>query len=308
MPLSTEDIERLATEWTSARARAADRLLSGPIPDTSNERGWEGDDAEQRVSAVLREGSEDAWRLLKELVRSAPDDDALAYLGAGPVEDFVSQEVGTRFEERISEQLASDRRFRVAFSSAWGLPLVLQRLVEVHPPGPDPADSTAITEEAVRRYILFRRGQLEAAAPGRSSGAEGALGQGGLNVAEARKVGVLVAAILRVLRAPEALAGAKAWLESAAKRRAQLVEQMRAMATPGLTLALPALDAPEVQAWFAERDEDMRERMLHEVGLHASAEEVLAALRRAWGDSAVDAVLAHADELASLQQPNRLEW
>jgi hypothetical protein len=53
------------------------------------------------------------------LVELAPDDAALAYVAAGPLEDLVREHL-ERFADRLVEQARRDPRFRDALKGVWG--------------------------------------------------------------------------------------------------------------------------------------------------------------------------------------------
>ncbi len=63
---------------------------------------------------------EDAWPLVLALIERAPDDEALAYVAAGPLEDLVRHYPQT-FADRLVENTRRDPRFRAALAGVWGL-------------------------------------------------------------------------------------------------------------------------------------------------------------------------------------------
>lgn len=97
---------------------------------------WEHYSSTQSSDRVLRLDAERtlwAWEAVEEEVRSptarvlklllalgheAKDDDALAYLGAGPVEDLISWH-GARYLDEIDQCARSDPAFRKALSNVW---------------------------------------------------------------------------------------------------------------------------------------------------------------------------------------------
>jgi len=60
-----------------------------------------------------------AWGLILELVESAPDDDALGWVGSGPLEDLLS-EWGPDFIERVEVLTQSNDRFKRCLADVWG--------------------------------------------------------------------------------------------------------------------------------------------------------------------------------------------
>jgi hypothetical protein len=64
------------------------------------------------------DGPEVAWPIILELVAQAPDEEALAFIGSGPVEDLVNKH-GVQFEGPIVSQATTDSRFRLALRHVW---------------------------------------------------------------------------------------------------------------------------------------------------------------------------------------------
>jgi hypothetical protein len=62
-------------------------------------------------------GAEDAWELVRTLVRAAPDE-LLEFVGAGPVEDLVER-FGEVLVDRIETEARADPRFREALGFVW---------------------------------------------------------------------------------------------------------------------------------------------------------------------------------------------
>lgn len=82
-------------------------------------------DADDRPSDALFEmlhtanEPERAWPIVLALVAEAPDDEALAFVAGGPLEDLI-QKHGDAFADRIVERARSDPRFRSALGGVWG--------------------------------------------------------------------------------------------------------------------------------------------------------------------------------------------
>jgi hypothetical protein len=64
-------------------------------------------------------GAEEAWPLILALVERAPDDEALAFVAAGPLEDLVRRH-GVAFADRLIGHTRRDPRFRQALAGIWG--------------------------------------------------------------------------------------------------------------------------------------------------------------------------------------------
>lgn len=65
-----------------------------------------------------REPDEDVWRTVMTLVETAPSDPALAFVGAGPIEDLAVHH-GDAFVDRLATAARRDARFRYALRCAW---------------------------------------------------------------------------------------------------------------------------------------------------------------------------------------------
>ena len=62
---------------------------------------------------------EAAWPAIVRLVACAENDEALAYIAAGPLENLLADH-GPTFIERVEAQAAHDSRFRRALKGVWG--------------------------------------------------------------------------------------------------------------------------------------------------------------------------------------------
>lgn len=60
-----------------------------------------------------------AWPIILALIEHAPDDEALAFVATGPLEDLIHRH-GQRIGDQIVEQARRDPRFRQALGDVWG--------------------------------------------------------------------------------------------------------------------------------------------------------------------------------------------
>jgi hypothetical protein len=67
----------------------------------------------ETVWETMERGGPDAIRLLFELADAAPDEDAIAYLGAGPIEDLLHERRAEDLD-LLDEAARKDRRIRLA--------------------------------------------------------------------------------------------------------------------------------------------------------------------------------------------------
>src|SRR5918999_1913196 len=71
--------------------------------------------AYERVSDLVRHSPQAGWRITRTLISLAPNDAALAYVAAGPLEDMVKW-WGNELREDIEQEARRDRRFLEALS------------------------------------------------------------------------------------------------------------------------------------------------------------------------------------------------
>jgi hypothetical protein len=91
----------------------------------------------EKVEEALEAPAPEAFEILLALVGTAPNDDALAAIGAGPLEDLLSWHAAN-FVDRVEESARRDPAFRKALASVWLSeavpPDVRQRLTRLMPP------------------------------------------------------------------------------------------------------------------------------------------------------------------------------
>ena len=76
-------------------------------------------DAWVRLDNLVRDEPEAAWPVVLELVRRARQDDVLAYIAAGPLEDLLCRHPHA-FIDRVEALGRRDPHFRRALSGVWG--------------------------------------------------------------------------------------------------------------------------------------------------------------------------------------------
>jgi hypothetical protein len=75
--------------------------------------------ASEGMDRVIAADPEAAWELVKELVARAPDDAALAFVAAGPLEDLICKHPDAVID-RVERRAAENARFRKALRAVWG--------------------------------------------------------------------------------------------------------------------------------------------------------------------------------------------
>lgn len=75
--------------------------------------------ATQRLVHLIEQEPEAAWLHILTLVREAPDEAHLSWVGAGPLEDLLCNH-GSLFIDRIETTAAVDDRLRKCLGNVWG--------------------------------------------------------------------------------------------------------------------------------------------------------------------------------------------
>jgi hypothetical protein len=134
------DLDSFATQyfadWAAAHGTRAERL--------ELEQRWLESPADWLMTVMIVEPdrAEEAWPVIVHLIDSAPDDDALSYVAAGPLEDALHYH-SARFGERILARARIDPKFNAALGGVWGWDRIpeplrgqLMRLGDAKPPRP----------------------------------------------------------------------------------------------------------------------------------------------------------------------------
>jgi hypothetical protein len=74
--------------------------------------------ATDEVEALVRRDPDSAWPLMLEMIRLADNDQVLAYIAAGPLENLVVLH-GPHVIDRIEAWAAADGKFRRALTGVW---------------------------------------------------------------------------------------------------------------------------------------------------------------------------------------------
>jgi hypothetical protein len=75
----------------------------------------------ESVDDLVRRDPESGWSLVLELIAAAADDQILANVAAGPLEDLLSGDPDG-FIERVELEARRDPRFRRCLTGVWGIP------------------------------------------------------------------------------------------------------------------------------------------------------------------------------------------
>lgn len=121
-------IEAYFADWKILAAHRGSVLPDTPLADYD---GGLFDWLVEMLNYGPPDGPERAWPIVLQLVARAPDDEALAFVGSGAVEDLVNEQ-GVQFADRIVEQATRDPRFRRALRHVWprdDVPSALKELI-----------------------------------------------------------------------------------------------------------------------------------------------------------------------------------
>lgn len=74
----------------------------------------------EEVGELVSSHPEDGWTVILELIEAAPDDQVLANVAAGPLEDLLVR-WPDQFLDRTEVQARRDAKFRRCLTGVWGL-------------------------------------------------------------------------------------------------------------------------------------------------------------------------------------------
>jgi len=117
-------VEHAAGETNDYNSALPNEVRPNPLPEEEEkllaswfayeQTSW----ASDAVCEITYHDPNHLWTIIKALVVAAPDDNALSYIGAGPLEDLLSSH-GERFIELIERQAAIDAKFRFCLAGVW---------------------------------------------------------------------------------------------------------------------------------------------------------------------------------------------
>ena len=103
MPMQDNELEDLVKTWVDHALRGGDELF------------WAWD----RVTELTTHDPESVWPIILDLIQAAPNDQVLANIGAGPLEDLLCWH-GAAFIERVEQAASRNSRFRKSLAATWG--------------------------------------------------------------------------------------------------------------------------------------------------------------------------------------------
>jgi len=117
-------VEHAAGETNDYNSALPNEVRPNPLPEEEEkllaswfayeQTSW----ASDAVCEITDHDPNHLWTIIKALVVAAPDDNALSYIGAGPLEDLLSSH-GERFIELIEQQADIDPKFRFCLAGVW---------------------------------------------------------------------------------------------------------------------------------------------------------------------------------------------
>lgn len=123
-------------QFQQRQAAFRQRLATGISPDVAAEathlaaQAHPAEWARDRTDEIVAACGEYGWRLLLLLVSVAPDDPhLLGFIGAGPFEDWVTEERVCAVREAFADEWRTEPKFRVVVRASWNVPPALERLL-----------------------------------------------------------------------------------------------------------------------------------------------------------------------------------
>lgn len=132
--------DALMDDGKTYRLLGRQALVDAWVRYQSGESPWDSWASEMLVGDSWLNDDDERWALILELADAAPDDDVIAMVGVGPVEDFLSRDWRSAIE-RIERDAPRHAKLRHALWSIWQLGGVPSSVIErVHraanqPPG-----------------------------------------------------------------------------------------------------------------------------------------------------------------------------
>ena len=84
----------------------------------------------EKVDEICSKNNLDAWELLKTIVDIAPNDEGLlSFIGAGPFEDWISEDNYKLIKTEIDKILYENQKWVVVVISSWNNPKELKELL-----------------------------------------------------------------------------------------------------------------------------------------------------------------------------------
>ena len=108
-------VEEYFAQYRAFTSKSRDVRMAG-LGSDDEDRSGQLDDMILMGSAADQEA---AWAMLLALIDRAPDEESLAYVAAGPLEDMIRKR-HDQFGDRILGEARRSPRFRYALTGVWG--------------------------------------------------------------------------------------------------------------------------------------------------------------------------------------------
>lgn len=84
-----------------------------------------------KVDEIIKNGGPAAWEILKNIVQAAPNDEqVLAFIGAGPFENWISEEKLIIYKKELFEAIQEHPKWQTVAESSWHNPADLVDFLE----------------------------------------------------------------------------------------------------------------------------------------------------------------------------------
>lgn len=112
-PMPRVQMDRLASDWFDHHRWIVDDFPDLPGADERSDR------VREAIDEKVYADPERVWPIILELIERVPDDHALGYIAAGPLEDLMRFH-SARFRDRCAALARTNPRFREALRGVWG--------------------------------------------------------------------------------------------------------------------------------------------------------------------------------------------
>lgn len=74
----------------------------------------------EKTDVLFNSNIDEVWEITRAVIKTAPSNQALAYVAAGPLEDLLLKH-GPMVIERVEQEAEKSEKFVLALSGVWGL-------------------------------------------------------------------------------------------------------------------------------------------------------------------------------------------
>ncbi|HTB83904.1 MAG TPA: hypothetical protein VK742_09640 [Candidatus Sulfotelmatobacter sp.] len=126
---NTEELRSLVSKFKNEGLSSEDAFKKalnqvGQLSHPNQECCWEIEDKIKKKDAV-------SWEVLKSIIEQAPHDEKLLnFIGAGPFEDWISEENFNSYKEELQTFLKTNQKWKIVVKASWHNPNELEMLLD----------------------------------------------------------------------------------------------------------------------------------------------------------------------------------